>query len=498
MKPTETWTRGAEKGAVMMKTFADRRVTILGLGREGMALTRFMAKRGAQVIVSDRRGLADLADEIGQLAGLPVTCVLRDHPEDILETDILFVSPGIPRSVPIVRAAEARGVPVSSLTELFFELCRAPIVGITGSAGKTTTTTLIGEMLKTDRRRKTWVGGNIGRPLIEEVDDIRAGDWVVLELSSFQLEHLHRSPHVAVVTNVRPNHLDRHGTFEAYRDAKANILRHQSADDVAVLNWDDPETRALAELAPGRVLWFSRREAVPQGAFVRDEMIVVRDGERLVKVCSLAEIGLPGEHNIENVLAAVTVAHAVGVKPGTMARVIRSFRGVEHRLELVRVIDGVRWVNDSIATSPDRTIAALRAFPEDAGRIILLAGGRDKHLPLDELAREIVVRVKYLVLFGEMAPKIEAAVKQAMLQANGTGRRVPIRRCLTLEEAVAIAAEVSESDDLVLLSPSGTSFDAFRDYEERGRRFKELVRRLPTAAEVAYQNRLARLASGAR
>ncbi len=479
-----------------MTRFANRRVTIIGMAREGMALARFLVREGARVLISDQRGIADLADEVGQLAGLPITCVLRGHPPDILETDVLFLSPGVSRQADIVRQAQNKGVPLSSATELFFEFCPAPIIGITGSSGKTTTTTLVGEILKTGRRRKVWVGGNIGQPLIEYVDDIRPVDWVVLELSSFQLEPLRRSPHVAVVTNLRPNHLDRHGTFEAYREAKANILRYQSADDVAILNWDDPEVRAFAELTEGRVLWFSRREEVSEGTFIADGWIVSQmDGQR-TRICRLTEIALPGTHNLENVLAAVCVARAIGVRRAPIARTVSTFKGVEHRLEFVRQVNGVRWVNDSIATSPDRTVAALRAFEQDRGRIVLLAGGRDKHLPLDEMAREILGRVKHLVLFGEMAPLIESSVQRAATQANGSGQHVSITRCHTLEEAVAVAADVAEPGDLVLLSPGGTSFDAFRDFEARGRRFKELVRRLPARPEYANNRRLLRVASG--
>lgn len=475
-----------------MTGFANRRVTIIGMAREGMALARFMVRQGARVLISDRRGLADLADEVGQLAGLPITCVLRGHPPDILEADVLFLSPGVPRQAEIVHQAKARGVPLSSATELFFELCRAPIIGITGSSGKTTTTSLTGDILKAGRRRKVWVGGNIGQPLIEFVEEIRPSDWVVLELSSFQLEPLRQSPHVAVVTNLRPNHLDRHGTFEAYTAAKANILRHQSADDVAVLNWDDPHVRALAGLTQARVLWFSRRHEVPEGTFLADGWVVSQVEGQRARICRLSEIPLPGDHNVENVLAAVCVARAVGVSRSAIARAVATFKGVPHRLEVVREVDGVTWINDSIATSPDRTVAALRAFEQHKGRIILLAGGRDKHLPLDEMAGEILTRVKHLVLFGEMAPLVERAVRAAAFQRESPS----ITRCHTLEEAVAVAADVARSGDLVLLSPGGTSFDAFKDFEARGERFKELVRHLPSRHEETSNGRLLRVATG--
>lgn len=461
----------------MNRTFAEQRVTIIGMAREGTALARFFARSGARVTVSDTRGIADLAEEIGQLAGLPIQCVLRGHPEDILETDVVYVSPGVPREIPILRQATGRGVPLSSETELLFDLCQAPIIGITGSSGKTTTTTLIGEMLKVDRRRKIWVGGNIGRPLIEHVSEMKSHDWVALEMSSFQLEHLHRSPHVAVITNIRPNHLDRHSSYEAYKEAKVNILRYQSSDDLAVLNWDDPEVRLLGEQTEARVRWFSRREALTEGTFVEDGWIVVRHGGSTERVMEVSSLQLLGDHNLENVLAALSVVTATGLRGSSAARVAQSFQGVPHRLQTVRVNQGVRWVNDSIATSPDRTLAALRAFPADAA-IILLAGGRDKHLPMEEMAQEIVRRVKHLITFGEAGPLVRQAVLDARAQMNGNGRDIPITPCENLDEAVATAARLAAAGDIVLLSPSGTSYDAFKNYEERGHHFRDLVQRL--------------------
>jgi UDP-N-acetylmuramoylalanine--D-glutamate ligase len=464
-----------------MQTFDERRVTIIGMAREGTALARFLAREGARVTVSDMKGVADLAEEIGQLAGLPIQCVLRGHPEDILEADVLFVSPGVPREIPILQEAERRGLPLSSETELLFSLCPAPIIGITGSSGKTTTTTLIGEMMKVDRRRKVWVGGNIGRPLIEHVEEMKPGDWVVLELSSFQLEHLRHSPHVSVVTNLRPNHLDRHPSYEAYKAAKANILRYQSADDVAVLNWDDLEVRAMAHLTEARVRWFSRQEQLEEGTCVVDGWVVVRHGGREEQILPVEDLALPGDHNLENVLAAISVVTATGLKGASAARVAESFQGVPHRLELVREQDGVRWMNDSIATSPDRLIAALRAF--DGEPIVLLAGGRDKHLPMEEMAREIAARVRCLITFGEAGSLVREAVMNARARMNGNGQRMRIIDCQSLEEAVEQATGLAKAGDVVLLSPGGTSFDKYRDFDERGRHFRELVNTLAPQRE---------------
>ncbi len=460
----------------MMTALTNQRATIIGMAREGTALARFLANKGAKVTISDLRGVADLATEIGQLAGLPIQCVLRGHPDDILETDVVYVSPGVPRTIPILQKAQTRGVPLSSVTELLFELCPAPIIGITGSSGKTTTTTLIGELLKTERRRKTWVGGNIGRPLIEEIPAMRPKDRVVLELSSFQLETLGYSPDVAVITNLRPNHLDRHATYEEYKQAKSQILRHQDATHHAILNWDDVEVRALATLTKAEVHWFSRREVLKSGACVVDGWVVINTAARQTKIVKVSEIALPGTHNLENVLAAVMVAFRMGIPARRIARVVAGFKGVEHRLETVAVQSGVKWVNDSIATSPDRTLAALHAYP-DGTPLILLAGGRDKHLPMAEMATEIVKRVKHLILFGEMAGLVQEAVLSARAKMNGSGRDVPMTTVNTLAEAVAEARKVSGNGDVVLLSPAGTSFDAYKDFAERGDHFRQLVGR---------------------
>jgi UDP-N-acetylmuramoylalanine--D-glutamate ligase len=460
----------------MMTALTNQRATIIGMAREGTALARFLANKGAKVTISDLRGVADLATEIGQLAGLPIQCVLRGHPDDILETDVVYVSPGVPRTIPILQKAQTKGVTLSSVTELLFRLAPAPIIGITGSSGKTTTTTLIGELLKTERRRKVWVGGNIGRPLIEEIPAMQKSDRVVLEMSSFQLETMSDSPHVAVITNIRPNHLDRHASYAEYKEAKAQILRHQSADDHAILNWDDPDTRDLADATQGTVHWFSRQEVVANGACVVDGWVVVNTPRKQSKIVKVSEIALPGDHNLENVLAAVLVARLMGIPTRRIARVVAGFRGVEHRLETVAVQNGVKWVNDSIATSPDRTLAALRAYP-DGTPLVLLAGGRDKHLPMADMATEIVKRVKHLILFGEMADLVQSAVLTARAKLNGSGRDVPLTTVSTLEEAVAEARKVAAGGDVVLLSPAGTSYDAYKDFAERGDAFRQMVER---------------------
>lgn len=465
-----------------MRPFAGRRVTIVGLAREGTALARFLAAQGATVTVTDRQSAEALAENVAALAGWPIRFVLGEHPLELLDTDVVFVSPGVPLEIPFLIEARRRGVPLSSETRLFVELCPAPIVGITGSSGKTTTTTLVGEMLRAGGQR-TWVGGNIGRPLIEHLAEIAPTDRVVMELSSFQLEFFAPwageegrgiSPAIAAVLNISPNHLDRHPSMEAYIAAKRQILLHQRADDVAVLGLDNAETRALAGECRGQVLFFSQREVVEQGAFLRDEVVTLRLGREEQAVCAVSEIKLLGRHNVDNVLAACALAGVAGADVRAMAAVATTFSGVEHRLELVRELNGVRWYNDSIATSPERMVAALRAFDVP---IVLLAGGRDKHLPWDEAAELILRKVRHLVLFGEAVPIIERAVMAAKREgAAAVGPEVTSVR--TLEEAVVVAARVARPGDVVLLAPGCTSFDAFKDFAARGERFRELVRRL--------------------
>ena len=450
------------------------RCSIIGLAREGTALARFLAQRGAKVTVSDLKKEEELQPNIEKLKGLPIHFVLGGHPGEILnQTDVLFLSPGVPLETPVVAEARRRGITISSETKLFTELCPAPIVGITGSSGKTTTVSLVSQMLKASGFR-TWVGGNIGHPLIGHLDDIEPTDKVVMELSSFQLEIMEWSPDVAAILNVTPNHLDRHPSMEAYTEAKLNIVRFQQPGDIAVLGYDFITNHKSRITNPeSRILTFSLTEEVEQGTFLRGGDIILRLGDTEQRICSADEIKLLGRHNLENVLAACAIAGAAGASRQAMADVATTFEGVEHRLELVREREGVRYYNDSIATSPERTVAALRSFHEP---IILLAGGRDKHLPWDEMARLTLEKVKHLVLFGEAAPIIERAVQGA--RSKKQEARCRMHKCATLEEAVEVAAEVAEPGDVVLLSPGGTSFDAFKDFVERGERFRELARAL--------------------
>ncbi len=464
--------------------YQNKRVVILGLARQGMALARYLAQAGAHVVVSDMRPADKLAGNLAALNNLPIEYVLGGHPSTLLDdADLLCLSGGVDVTLPLAQEAYRRSVPLSNDSQIFLEACPDDVttVGITGSAGKTTTTTLVGRMLGAESEawsvgrhaspptpHATWVGGNIGNPLIADVHRMRAGDVAVIELSSFQLEIMTRSPHVGAVLNITPNHLDRHGTMEAYTAAKSHILLHQSAGDIAVLGLDDPGARALSALVRGRLTYFSG-ETVDEGTCLRGETLVFRGDGREHTVCTVKDIQLRGRHNLLNVLAAGAISGAAGATPEAMRAGIEGFTGVEHRLEFVRQRDGVQWYNDSIASAPERVVAALKSFEEP---IVLLAGGRDKKLPWEDFARLAKTRVKHLVLFGEAGPLIQRAVTAVNMD------RARYTLCAKLVEAVQVAAGMAERGDLVLLSPGGTSFDEFTDFAERGEKFKEWVRKL--------------------
>ena len=458
-----------------------RAIVVLGLARQGMALARFLVQAGAEVTVSDLQDEVALAGPLDGLADLPIRFVLGEHPDSLLEgTDLLCLSGGVPVDAPIVIEAQRRGIPLSNDAQLFLERCPAPVIGITGAAGKTTTTALVGEMCRAAGIR-AWVGGNIGNPLVTDLAQITASDWVVMELSSFQLEIMTVSPHVAGVLNITPNHLDRHKTMEAYIAAKRNIVANQTSDDFAILGYDDANARGLALNTPAHLLWFSGGAEVEQGAYRTNNKLTLRWQETDDFIVHASEVRLRGRHNLLNVLAACAMARAAGVSTEAMRQVITTFSGVEHRLEWVRQVDGADWYDDSIATAPERSLAALRSFEEP---IVLLAGGRDKKLPWEAFASEALVRVRQLVTFGEAGPMIARVVGERLSaeQPSRDGRQARtlqgVVQAETLEEAVGAARRLARSGDVVLLSPGGTSFDAFRDFVERGERFKELVGQL--------------------
>lgn len=459
-----------------MKRFDGTRIVILGLARQGVALARFLAGQGARVTLSDVKPVEALSEAISSLAGLPIRYELGGHPSSLLDDcDMVCLSGGVPIDLPIALEARKRGLALSNDAQIFLERCPAPVVGITGSAGKTTTTALTGEMLRASGR-KTWVGGNIGNPLIADLDKIEAGDVVVMELSSFQLEVMTASPGVAAVLNITPNHLDRHPTMQAYIAAKRRILDFQRPGDVAVLGYDDAEARQLMQAARGELRWFSAERQVEQGAFVRQGEIVLAGAGQETRVCAVKDIKLRGPQNVLNMLAAclltsAAMAQAGGANAQAMAGVAASFAGVAHRLQWVGEHNGVRYYDDSTATAPERLLAALKSFEEP---IVLLCGGRDKHLPWDEAAALIAQRVSHLVLFGEMAGLVQDAVRK--FQAPNSALQV--HQAETLENAVRLAGRLACPGDVVLLSPGGTSFDAFKDFAERGERFANYVAQL--------------------
>jgi UDP-N-acetylmuramoylalanine--D-glutamate ligase len=465
---------------MVRESLTDQKVLVLGLGRQGVSLVRFLVQQGARVTVSDLRRAEELQEALASLGGYEVRYVLGEHPFSLLDgVDLVCLSGGVPLDAPIVVEARQRGVPFSNDAQLFLERSPAQVIGITGSSGKTTTTSLVGRMLQSSGFL-TWVGGNIGRPLIDRLSAIKPDDRVVIELSSFQLEIMKASPQVAAVLNVTPNHLDRHKTMEVYTAAKRRILDFQAEDDLAVLSCDDPGSRALAATARGQVVFFGKlngaagRMDADDGAFLKDDAVTIRLEGQERAVCRVDEIRLLGEHNVMNVLAACALAGVAGTPVDVMREVVRQFSGVEHRLQLVRVLRGVCYYDDSIATAPERTLAALQAFEAP---IVLLAGGKDKALPWDEMARASVNRARHVIAFGEAAELVERVVGTAWRQAAG-GRLEGIRRVESLEEAVDVAAQVARSGDVVLLAPGGTSFDAFRDFAARGDRFQALVQAL--------------------
>ena len=447
-------------------------VVILGLARQGKALARFFAEQGWHVTVSDTRKPEALQDAMRELDDLPVRYVLGEHPLSLLDgCDLFCTSGGVPADLPVVQEAARRGIPLSNDAQEFMRRCPAPIVGITGSAGKTTTTTLVGKILA-EAGFTTWVGGNIGNPLINDLAAMQPTDRVVMELSSFQLELMQVSPHIAGVLNITPNHLDRHKTMEAYIAAKANIVTHQKESDIAVLGYDEPNARALAELTQAKVRYFSGT-AEADGAFLQGNTLVLQRAEGRSAVCERRDLRLRGLHNVMNALAAMVLADAAGADVAAMARVLTTFTGVEHRLEEVRRVNGVLWINDSIATAPERVIADLHSFAEP---LILLAGGRDKDLPWQEFAQMAVRRVRVIILFGEASDLIREHIETALSSAGQEDVALEaLVAAGTLENAVHDAARRARPGDVVLLSPGGTSFDAFRDFAARGERFRELV-----------------------
>ena len=460
-----------------MNQWSEQHILIIGAARQGQALARYLAKEGAGVTLNDRRSAEELSDVIDSFKGTTVVCVFGSHPFDLLDkVDLVCLSGGIPLNLPIVEEAMKRSILLTNDSQIFMAAVKASVIGITGSAGKTTTTTLVGRMAKAAvvEPQRAWVGGNIGLPLVEYLDEISVQDVVILELSSFQLEQMTLSPHVAAILNITPNHLDRHGTMANYSAAKAHIIDYQSTDDLAILNREDAGSWDLRSEVKGKLISFGlKRPLIGQtGTYFDGKNLMLQTANDVEKIMPRELILLRGEHNLVNVLAACAISYAAGLPISAMQEGVKGFLGVEHRLELVRTWRGSEWFNDSIATAPERTMAALRCFTEP---IILLLGGRDKDLPWDDLVRMIHNRVSHVIVFGEAAFKILSA-----LGLLAPGEKLTSIACAAdFEDALYQAAQICEPGDVVLLSPGCTSYDAFKDFEERGNYFKKWVNNLP-------------------
>ena len=431
-----------------------RTVAVIGIGVSNTPLLRLLLREGIAVTACDRSDRAKLGALAEELEAAGAVLRLGDGYLQGLDQDVIFRTPGLRPDVPELEAARAKGRTITSEMEVFFEVCPCPIIAVTGSDGKTTTTTIIAQLLRA-AGHTVHVGGNIGHPLLAEADTIRPTDWAVLELSSFQLMTMTHSPHIAVVTNLAPNHLDVHKSMEEYVWAKENIFRHQQPGDIAVFNLDNAITRELSAHAPGRALYFSRQAEPENGVFLRGDAVISRRDGRERQIMTTEDIRLPGVHNVENYMAAIAAVD--GLVPDDVIRTFaRAFNGVEHRI-------------DSIASSPSRTIAGLRSFKE---KVILIAGGYDKHIPFDVLGPEVVEHVKLLILCGATADKIRAAVEQAPGYRPGHPEILDVT---PFQRAVETARDRAVPGDVVTLSPACAAFDQFKNFMERGKTFKAIV-----------------------
>jgi UDP-N-acetylmuramoylalanine--D-glutamate ligase len=446
-----------------------KRVLVVGLARTGLVSALFSAAYGAKVTATDERPIPEIADAAEKLRVAGVKLELGGFvPQTFLEQDLIVVSPGVPAKIAPLENARAKGIPVWSEIELAWRFLRGKLVAITGSNGKTTTTSLIAHILKTSNI-PTLVGGNIGTPLLTLVETSVDTSVTVAEISSFQLETIDSfRPEIGVLLNLTPDHLDRHLTFEEYANAKMRMFENQLEKDIALLNADDPEVTKRMPAKP-KIFWFSRQKRVATGAFLRDDQIIFRHEGSEVELARLADIQLRGQHNIENVLASCAAAYLAGAVPAAIAAGVKSFRGVEHRLEFVAEISGVQYYNDSKATNVDAAVKAVEAFP---GPLVVILGGRDKgspYTPLRDLLRE---RARLALLIGESAEKI----------ASDLGDTIHFENAGTLQQALHITAKHVQPGDTVLLAPACSSFDQFENYEHRGRVFKELVAQMQPAA----------------
>ena len=437
-----------------------KNVSVIGIGISNRPLIKYLVSLGASVTAYDKKSEEALGEIAVELKSMGVKLVLGDNYLDSLSGDIIFKTPGMRYDNPKLLEAKNKGSIITSEMEVFFEICPATIIAVTGSDGKTTTTTLIYTMLK-EAGFTAHLGGNIGTPLMTKAEEMSKTDYAVLELSSFQLHTMKKSPHIAVITNITPNHLDWHTNYEEYIDAKKNISAHQGKEDILVINNGNEETVKIGKNANAEVRSFSAK----CDALVHLENEVIYYGDE--EILKVSDIKVPGRHNVENYMTAIAAVYNL-VDKAVINKVAREFGGVPHRIELVRTLDGVRYYNSSIDSSPNRTINTLNVFSEP---VVLIAGGKDKGIPYDEIGEPIAEHVKTLILIGATSKVIDKAVKK-------TGKNVPTIFAETYEEAVNAAKEAAVSGDVVLLSSASTSFDMFNNFEERGNLFKELVNKL--------------------
>lgn len=445
---------------------AGKNITVIGIGISNLPLIKYLVSLGANVTACDRRSAEDLGENYTELEKLGVKFNLGDGYLNNLSGDMIFKTPGMRYDVPELLKAKENGSIVTSEMEVFFEVCPSHIIAVTGSDGKTTTTTLIHKMM-TDAGYKTWLGGNIGNPLLTDTEKMKENDWVILELSSFQLHTMRKSPEIAVITNISPNHLDMHKDYKEYIDAKKNIMLYQNEGDTLIVNADNQVTADIGKSANGAVKYFSRNGM----ADVYLDGNIIKRG--IVEILNIKDIKIPGMHNVENYMAAIAAVSGL-VSKDVIVNVAKTFGGVEHRIELVRTLDGVKYYNSSIDSSPNRTINTLRVFPN---KVIMIAGGKDKGIPYDEIGPALAEHVKVLILIGATSDKIQEAL-DAEINKTGNGKNIEVIRATSYENAVNTARSKAHDGDVVLLSPASTSFDMFRNFEERGNLFKKIVNEL--------------------
>ncbi len=450
------------------KNIKGKKVCFVGIGTSNLPLIELFAEKGAVVSACDRQDYNSLGDNAKRAEKAGAKLILGDDYLSNIDCDILFRSPGTPFYRPELEALKKKGVIVTSEMEVFFDLCPCKIIAVTGSDGKTTTTTIISELLK-EEGKKVHLGGNIGTPLLPVIESVNEDDCAVVELSSFQLISMRQSPEIAVVTNLAPNHLDIHKDMDEYVDSKRNIVLHQNAFSKAVLNLDNDISDSFSKDVRGKLAKFSAKEKVDNGAYLKDNKIIYNDYGKETEIIDINDIRIPGMHNVENYMAAISAVWGI-VSPGSIVNVAKNFKGVEHRAEFVREFNGVKYYNDSIASSPTRTaIGTLSLYDK---KIIIIAGGYDKHIPYEPLGPVICDKVKTLILLGDTAPKIEQAVKSS---DNYSENNPVIINVSNMEEAVKAAEENAAEGDIVSLSPASASFGLYKNFMQRGNHFKEIV-----------------------